>query len=317
MEMTEQGLACNRAFEGRALKAYRCPAGIWTIGYGTTNADTWAVAYLGRKIGPGLTITEAQADYMMRESMKRRYGPAVASAMVNPKPNEFDAGCLFHWNTGAIKKANWVKAWRTHSTAKQIRAGFMAWSKGGGRVLTGLVRRRRREADILLLGEYGPEGKVKIHQPTGGVIVRPAAAADAPFTPGMLRKGDSGSEVDELNAALILLGFDVSTGDQFDEKTDKAVRAFQKAHAQLRADGIVGPATRAALAREVDAKKQLTIGTAATGGPTAAIVAGDQATGGNLPLTVYAVLGAIVLGTIIWIAWKYRDEIAAMAKRGK
>jgi lysozyme len=51
MQTSEPGRAVVRSFEGCALRAYKCPANVWTIGYGNTNHDACAVARIG-KIGP-------------------------------------------------------------------------------------------------------------------------------------------------------------------------------------------------------------------------------------------------------------------------
>ncbi len=316
MEVTEKGLAVIRAFEGRALTAYRDSAGVWTIGFGITNFDKWAVQYLGRPIGAGMTITEEQAEYLLRESLARSYVPATAKAMPNASPQALDGGVSFHYNTGAIGRASWVKIWRSGST--NFLSSILSWNKAGGKVLAGLTRRRQREYEIITKGDYGPEGRTA--PPTLNAAGRVVAASEKEHhlsgTPGMLKIGDQGPEVADLNRVLAALGFATSkSADVFDSLTDAAVRSFQTAHKQLRVDGIAGPATRAAINREVDAKakigglvKTTTVATAATGGVDLSGLA-------HVPFGVYLTIGLVAVIVLGVIAYHYRDELNAMGAR--
>lgn len=314
-DCTEKGYAVIRAFEGRALKAYRDAVGVWTIGFGITNYDKWAVEYLGRPIGAGMEITEEQAEYLLRESIRRDYAPAVAAAMPNAKPNEIDGGTSFHYNTGAIARASWVKYWAAGNVAL-MRESLLAWNKAGGNVLAGLTRRRKREDAIIENGDYGPEGNQA--PPTLDANGRVIHSGHLEGTPGMLRKGDAGPEVKAVQAALIVLGFKIDPREEshFGVETEASVLAFQKSHPQLVADGIVGPATRAALTREADAKRKLKNVTTGTGGTGGVVVTADQVAGWHLPMSVYVALAVVGFAAIAYFAWKYRDEIVGIAKRG-
>lgn len=322
--VSEKGYSVIKSFEGRALKAYKCPAGVWTIGYGNTNHDKYAVEYIGRAIGPGVTITEAQAEHLLRQSVERQYAPPTAKAFKNRAPQHvLDAGTSFHYNTGAISRASWVSAWLASNVAG-VRAGLMAWTKGGGRVLSGLVRRRQRELAMVERGDYGPEGRLP--PPvlgSGGKVVGTTSPKDVDpqATPGLLRKGFRGPEVRDVEQDLFDVGMFVSQSpdEVFDSKTEEAVRAFQRSHGQLEPDGIVGPATRAALKRSADAARRLK-GTAVGG----AVVNGGQGAeqampvGGGEPLlpmwSLYLTLAitAMIAG---YYVWSYRDEIAAYFRR--
>jgi GH24 family phage-related lysozyme (muramidase) len=141
MKASEKCLELIRRFEGFRSKAYRCPAGVWTIGYGSTRyADG---THVNQSDPP---ITEAQADDIMRATLGE-YERAVdryVSVFVNQ--NEFDALVDFAYNAGAknllsstlLKKLN---AGDRKGAAKE----FERWVYADGQILGGLVRRRMAE----------------------------------------------------------------------------------------------------------------------------------------------------------------------------
>ena len=133
-----RGLALIKEFEGLELKAYRCPARVWTIGYGST----------GPHVTPGMVITEAQADALLQRDLDR-FEDAVAKAAPAAAARQFDAMvCLaFNIGIGAFGKSSVL---RQHKAGDHGRAAeaFGMWIKGGGRVLPGLQRRRAREAEL-------------------------------------------------------------------------------------------------------------------------------------------------------------------------
>ena len=58
MKTSPKGIALIKEFEGLRLKAYLCPGGVWTIGYGHTTG-----------VRPGMVITEAQAEKFLKEDL--------------------------------------------------------------------------------------------------------------------------------------------------------------------------------------------------------------------------------------------------------
>lgn len=312
--MSGKGLAVTRSFEGCALRAYRDSAGVWTIGYGITNYDTWAVRYLGRKIGPGMVITQEQAEYLLVQSIQRNYMPDVESVL-GTNQQVIDGGGIFHFNTGAIKRASWVKLFLA---GKPFESSLMSWNRAGGKVLRGLTRRRAREYAIITRGDYGPEATAippRIGD-AGQVLTVPAGAGNhfLAGTPGMLRQGDAGPEVADLNANLAKLGFG-TRGPVFDATTDSAVRAFQKRHPQLTVDGVAGPATRAAINRAIAMAASTANTSGAAGGAALAAAAADTLSGGGVGAGVYIGVALAAVCVALVIAWRYRDELIAVAKR--
>lgn len=324
MQTSELGLNVIRSFEGRALRAYKDAVGVVTIGYGSTNYDPAIKRLLGRSLRMGDSITAEQAEELFVNSIRTGYEPAVGKALTNPTQPQFDAGTGFHFNTGAIAKASWPKALNRGDMA-QAKASILSWNKAGGRVLSGLTRRRKREWAMIESGDYGPEGHtgpVEIGvdgRLTGKVMSAPGSAptlSTAPSSPGMLKKGDTGPYVSDLQEWLVALGYlkGKPTGS-FDDATEAAVEKFQGHHPNLTKDGIVGPATRNALARDLDMRdksKDVTkkvavgigFGSAAWGTFSAAV--------GKALLVSAGVLGVLVLA---YIAFKYRDEIRGLVNR--
>lgn len=145
MQVTKEGLALIRRFEGFRARAYRCPAGVWTIGYGhTAQAGPPAVA-------AGLEISEAEARRILARDVARVAGE-VAPLLARPVSEaQFSALVSFAFNVG-------VAGFRGSSVLKAVNAGrfhevpgrLKLWVKAGGRVLPGLERRRAAEAELFM-----------------------------------------------------------------------------------------------------------------------------------------------------------------------
>jgi lysozyme len=288
MQTSARGRADLKLHEGEVLKAYRCPAGVWTIGVGLTSASGVV------KVTPGMVITAAESDRLLTEALRRNYEPRVAKAMPGAKPHEFDGGVSFDFNTGAIHRASWVKAWAKLDWV-MVEAGLKRWTKGGGKVLPGLVRRREAEYQMIRFGRYmaGPASPVA-----------PAKVTEGSATWALQ---SSVAERQAAHAALRKLGFD--PGNDPAAIRARAVRAFQAKH-DLTVDGIIGRATLSTLQRALDARGKAVpaVGVPAAAGASSVSGADDILTG--LPWLADAVL---IAGAVygLWLAWRYRDQIAA------
>lgn len=145
---SRDGLAFLERHEGVRLSAYRDPVGVWTIGAGLTAASGVVTPRAG------MVITAAEASRLLALALTRNYEPAVRAAMPGASQAAFDAGVSFHFNTGAIGRARWVRLWREKAPADVIQDAMLAWVKAGGRTLPGLVTRRKDEGRLLLTGHY-------------------------------------------------------------------------------------------------------------------------------------------------------------------
>lgn len=138
--ISDNCLALVKRWEGCYLTAYLDPVGVWTIGYGTTDADK---SITGTTIKRGLKISQATADEWLRESLNRKYLPKVLKydSKYDFNQNQLDALVSFAYNIGSIDQ---LTANGTRSIS-QISAHIPAYNKAGGKVFTGLVRRRADE----------------------------------------------------------------------------------------------------------------------------------------------------------------------------
>jgi lysozyme len=128
--------------EGCKLKSYKCPAGIWTIGYGQTKG-----------IKEGMVWTQQQADEDIIKTALQAFNEAIKDSPILATANMEKQAAIadFVYNLGItnynkstlklrVDKGNWVSA------STEIKK----WNKSNGTILNGLVKRRQLEADLLI-----------------------------------------------------------------------------------------------------------------------------------------------------------------------
>ena len=148
MNVSEKCLALIREFEGFRSKPYLCPAGVPTIGYGSTYyAD-------GRPVKmTDAPITEAQAQELLQATLTK-YEDCVNGAVKMPiNQNQFDALVSFTYNVGcsALRNSTLLRLFN-QGYAGAAAEQFAKWNRGGGRVLPGLVARRAAEKALFVKG---------------------------------------------------------------------------------------------------------------------------------------------------------------------
>lgn len=138
MKTSQRGINLIKQFEGVRLTAYKCPAGVYTIGYGHT-----------RGVRRGMKITEEEAsafltaDLLNSEKAVERY-----DSVYHWNQNEFDALVSFTFNCGAANLRSLLRNGRRNRS--QIAATLPLYRKAGGKVLKGLERRRAAEKALFL-----------------------------------------------------------------------------------------------------------------------------------------------------------------------
>lgn len=135
MKINNEGLALIKSFEGCRLVAYKCPADVWTIGYGHTAGVT-----------EGQVITQAQADNMLKSDMKKYEKYVTDNVKIPLNENQFSALVSFCYNCGVGNLRTLVK----NRNAQQIADAMILYNKASGKVLNGLVRRRTAERKLFL-----------------------------------------------------------------------------------------------------------------------------------------------------------------------
>lgn len=143
MKISSSGVKHIKQFEGERLVAYRCPAGVWTIGVGHTSAAGEPQVVEGMKI----TANES-ASILYRDLVEFELG-VERLVKVTLKQNQFDVLVSFAFNCGldALRKSTLLKKLNS-GNYDAVPAELMKWTRAGGREVPGLVRRRRAEAQM-------------------------------------------------------------------------------------------------------------------------------------------------------------------------
>lgn len=144
MNLNEAGKSLIKSFEGCKLKAYKCPAGLWTCGYGST----WYPD--GTKVKEGDVITQERADELFEiiaEDFSNKVRPLIKKELTD---NNFSALVSFAYNAGVgnLKNSTLLKKVNANPEDETIRAEFLKWVRANDRVMQGLVKRRKAEADL-------------------------------------------------------------------------------------------------------------------------------------------------------------------------
>lgn len=134
----EKGLNLIKKFEGCRLKAYRCPAGVLTIGYGHTKG-----------VKSGQVITQEQAEELLHKDIVNFCKKVDKyDKIYHFNENEYNALLSFVFNIGNIDQ---LTANGTRSK-KVIGEKMKLYTKAGGKTLNGLVRRRNEEYELYTKG---------------------------------------------------------------------------------------------------------------------------------------------------------------------
>lgn len=205
----QAGLALIKQYEGCRLAAYRCAAGVWTIGYGHTAG-----------VHSGMTITQAQADAYLQQDIAKFEGyvnnPAYVPITEQLNQNQFDALVSFAFNLGAGNLRKLCKG----RTAAQIAQAMTQYCKANGKVLAGLRRRRAAEQALF-------------NKPVSAAT--PAQNTESEdYNMKTIKKGSKGNAV---KVWQIIIG--AAADGIFGSGTESATKIWQSNHG-LAADGVVG-----------------------------------------------------------------------------
>lgn len=140
MRTGKAGIDLIKSFEGLELVGYLCPANIPTVGYGHTGPD----------VKVGKSITPEKAHELLAADLAKFERGVKGVVKVGLSQNQFDALVSFAYNCGLgnLFKSTLLKKVNVNPADPAIKAEFLKWTRGGGEVLPGLVRRRKSEAAL-------------------------------------------------------------------------------------------------------------------------------------------------------------------------
>ena len=136
MKTGEEGVELIKHFEGCHLKAYLCPANVWTIGYGHT-----------RGVLPDDEIDQEAAERLLKEDLEEFEGYVRELVEYDLTQNQFDALVAWTYNLGPgnLKESTLLNR-VNYGPISDVPTQIKRWTKSGGKELAGLVRRRNAEA---------------------------------------------------------------------------------------------------------------------------------------------------------------------------
>jgi lysozyme len=140
MTTSRKGLQLIKDFEGLRLGSYKCPAGVWTIGYGHTKG-----------VNQGQVIDQMRADDMLIEDIAP-IERLLNSIGINFRQEQFDAlvSWIFNLGQGSFKNSTILKRIMDNADDTEIADQIIRWVYASGKILTGLKKRRIAEANMFL-----------------------------------------------------------------------------------------------------------------------------------------------------------------------
>lgn len=153
MKLDTSGYNLIKSFEGLRLSPYKCSAGVPTIGYGNTVYPNGVKVTMKDK-----AITEAYANEMFQitANLFARDVSGLIKSKVNQ--NQFNALVSFAYNVGTDIDADDIPEGLGDSTLlKKVNANpndsliakeFLKWNRANGKVVSGLIKRRKKEAEL-------------------------------------------------------------------------------------------------------------------------------------------------------------------------
>lgn len=140
MTTSRKGLQLIKDFEGLRLESYKCPAGIWTIGYGHTKG-----------VKPNVVIDKSRADDLLIEDI----GPIereLNKLGINFRQEQFDALVSWIFNLGLsnFRHSTMLIRISTNANDEEITDQMVKWVNAAGKPLVGLKKRRIAEANMFI-----------------------------------------------------------------------------------------------------------------------------------------------------------------------
>lgn len=147
-----------KKWEGLRLTAYKDIVGVWTIGYGST----------GPHVKPGMKITEAEAEELLRKDLARFEANVEKKVKVKLNDNQFGTLVSFSFNVGegALNGSTLLKK-LNKGDYNSVPSELMKWVNAGGKRVQGLVNRRSQEGALWGKGAFVSSNFVDVQTPSG------------------------------------------------------------------------------------------------------------------------------------------------------
>ena len=167
MKLSEAGATLMHQYEGYRTKPYLCPAHIWTIGYGHVLYQDQIRLPVVRVDGKDTAMIRKEMPLKpednrvwTKEEIEKLFADDVASfergvlrlaPVVLDRQGAFDACVSFSFNAGLGNFQRSTIRMKTNRREWDAAAeAFMQWTRGGGKELPGLVKRRKAEKALFL-----------------------------------------------------------------------------------------------------------------------------------------------------------------------
>ena len=146
MHISDEGFDLIKHFEGCELEAYKCAAGVWTIGYGHT-----------KDVQEGDVWNKEKADFMLWRELEDEYEVYVNDLVTVPiNQSQFDALVSWVYNLGPANLKNSTMLKKLNAGEyEEVPSQMKKWNKANGKVLEGLIRRRAAESLLFEGKEWG------------------------------------------------------------------------------------------------------------------------------------------------------------------
>ena len=185
MKISPKGLALIKSFEGCELTAYICPAGVLTVGFGST----------GPHVTPGMTITEAEAEALLLKDLVR-FEKAVNELVKVPlSQGAYDALVSFTFNCGegAFADSTLLRELNEGKEPNLVaKSQLPRWTNNG---LAGLVRRRAAEVELFCSGAPAPAAKPVVNiVAMQATLLKKVPLAGSDLEPGQKVEIEAGKE---------------------------------------------------------------------------------------------------------------------------
>lgn len=153
MKISQRGIDLIKSFEAYRGQAYKCQAGVWTIGYGTTKVN-------GKKVTKGMTCTKSMAEDYLRKDLASFENSVNSLVKVEVTQSMYDALVSFTYNcgSGALKTSTLLKE-LNKGNYKKASEEFPKWNKvtkGLIKVVSNGLNNRRAKEKALFLSEGIP-----------------------------------------------------------------------------------------------------------------------------------------------------------------